>query len=226
MDKSAAKLKKRATALENLSKANRTGRKLGSKGKKTIALEQAWKGAEQEILDDILATIRAQKHIAQGISVMMVPVYRKDKKGKTERTGKFRQETNVSKIVERLKDPSRIDQKDYYFIFTKDPNPKALEDVISRVFGRSRDKDNDLKDPFQVAFRNLFVNFTQNNPTILVDELNNAPDPTKNPEPSQPKQLEPAQPVRENDGGATDILERVERAVSKPLVEVESSILD
>ena len=226
MEKIDAKIKKRATALANLEKSDHPGRPFGSKNKKTIAIEQAWKGAEQVILDDILATIRAQKYIAQGISVMMVPTYKEDKEGKIERTGKFRQETDVKKVVARLEDPNEIDQKDYYFIFTKDPNPKALEDVISRVFGRSRDKGSEIQDPFERAFRNLFLTFTQNNPTVLVNESNNAPDPEKQSESSPPQQLKPAELIGENDRGATSILERIERAVSEPTVEAESSVLD
>lgn len=55
------------------------GRPKGSRDKKTLIKEKVWENAEQEILQDMLEIIRAQKYIAQGVSVMMVPVYKKEK---------------------------------------------------------------------------------------------------------------------------------------------------
>ena len=214
----------REVALENLKKVSGGGRPTGSKNKKTIVKEKAWESAEQEILGDILDVIRAQKYVAQGISVMMVPIFRTEK-GKKIQTGKFKEETNPNRIVELLSDPDNNNEEDYYFIHAKEPNVKALEDVISRVFGRSRDKDSESQDPFQLAFRNLFLNFTQNNPTVLVNEDNDFADPTKKSEPSPTKPDDP-KPIGEDGPDTNNLLERIDRAISKPNVEAESSVLD
>lgn len=228
MEKIKKEINMREIALENLKKTNNPGRPLGSKNKKTLAKEKMWVEAEQKVLNDVLGLIQSQINVAHGVSVMMVPTYRKvkNKKGKwvSERTGKFRQETNVSRIVERLEYPDEIDGEDYYYIYAEKPNVKALEDVISRVFGRSRDKDTEPQDPFQLAFRNLFLNFTQNNTTQLVNAENNAPNPTKIYE--QPEQLEQPKPTSTDGPEPTDIVERIERAVSKPGMAAQSPILD
>ena len=166
-------------ALEENRKAGKLGRPKGSKSKKTIAKEKAWVGAEQEILQDIIETIRAQKHLAQGIHVMMVPVLKKEKnkKGKWvwKRTGTFRQETNPQRIAERLEEPDEINGEDYYFIHAEKPNPKALEDVISRVFGRSKDKDSAPQDPFYLAFRQMFLGVIEAKKAPLVNPGNATP---------------------------------------------------
>ncbi len=227
MEQIGEKLNGRANSLKALEETRPKGRALGSKNKATIVKEVALQNVEQKLLYDIIGLAQSQIDVARGICVMMVPIYAKVKndKGKlvSRRTGKFRQETNPHKIMERLEDPEQENQEHYYYIYAKDPNPKALEDVMSRLFDRSKDKDSGGEDPFKLAFKNLFLNFTANNHTTLVNVENNAADPTKA---DRPRQIERTQPAPTNESGSSDILERLERAISKPNVEIESSVLD
>ena len=225
MEQSDKKTKMREVAIRNLGNIKKRGRTFGAKGKKTIAKEIALQNLEQKLLYDVLGLAQSQMDVAHGISVMMVPVYAKseNEEGKTvwHRTGKFREETNRDRVIARLEDPEQENQEDYYYIYTERPNPKAIEDIMSRLFGRSRDKEPGGEDPFEQAFRNLFLNFTAHNTTVLVNAENNAADPTK-----EPRQIARPQPAPTYDPGSVDILERLQRAISKPRVEIKPPILD
>ena len=73
-----------------------------------------------------------------------------DKKKKKVRKGRFVRLTRPDEIEDVINDYE--EGEDFYMIFTQDPNPKALEDLINRVFGKPKEhfefdfKAKELKD--------------------------------------------------------------------------------
>jgi len=115
------------------------GKPKGCKHKKTIQEEIALAEYKQEILRNMGPLVRAQLNSATGLTVMLQRKMVKDKKtGKFERTGELVQ----------VKDPERVKNllegdcvgNNWYYITTKDPNVKALEDIFSRVFGKPKEQ--------------------------------------------------------------------------------------
>ena len=115
------------------------GRKKGTKNKATIEKEKALQLHEQGILEELQEIRKAQISLAKGISIMVARewVVNKNTK-KLERTGRF----------VRVKDPEEVlallngdyeEGSDYYNIFLTDPNAKALEDLVNRLFGKAKE---------------------------------------------------------------------------------------
>lgn len=114
------------------------GKPKGSKHKKTIEREIALKELQQRILEEIRPLLRAQLDTAKGLTVMFQRKKLKNHKtGKYERTGEMVRVQDLNRIEELLEGDCTGD--DWYYITTKDPNVKALEDLFNRVFGKPKE---------------------------------------------------------------------------------------
>lgn len=115
------------------------GRKTGSKNKKTIAKEKAYEDHQQAILKELKELRSAHFAVAKGTQVIVArDLLWDDKKKKKIRKGRFVRLTQSDQILDVINNYE--EGEDYYMIFTQDPNPKALEDLINRVFGRPKEQ--------------------------------------------------------------------------------------
>jgi len=116
-----------------------SGKKKGDKEKKTIEREVALELYQQGILNELKPLMNAHFAIAKGTQIVLAREWVYDKKKRKKvRGGRFVRVTDEFE-VEELLNSKEIEGKDYYVIFTQDPNPKALEDLMSRVFGKSKE---------------------------------------------------------------------------------------
>ena len=116
------------------------GRKKGTKNKKTILKEQAFIEHQQAILKELSILRDAHFAVAKGTKIVLArDNIWDDKKKKKVRKGRFIRITNEEEILELMNSKEK-EGEDYYIIFTQDPNPKALEDLINRVFGKPKEE--------------------------------------------------------------------------------------
>ncbi len=115
------------------------GRKPKVKNQKTIDRESALELYQQGILKELQPLMDAHFAVAKGTQIVLARewVWDKNKKKKV-RGGRFARVTDVFEIEELLNSEEE-EGEDYYVIFAQDPNPKALEDLMSRVFGKSKE---------------------------------------------------------------------------------------
>jgi len=136
------------------------GRKPGRKNNKTLEQEAALTLYKQKILDNLIPLIRAQFNQAEGMTVMFQRrKVKNNKTGKFERTGEFVRVMDANRVEQLLKGDGQ--GENYYYITTKDPNVKALEDLFNRVFGKPKESI-ELSDPDGKA-----VPLTQNITNII-----------------------------------------------------------
>lgn len=127
------------------------GRKTGSKNKDTIAKEKAYETHQQAILGELRDLRSAHFSVAKGMTIVLARDFIKNKKGKMERLGRFIRITDPGEIEEMVTGENE-EGETYHIIATQDPNPKALEDLINRVFGKPKEhfefdfKAKELKD--------------------------------------------------------------------------------
>jgi len=115
------------------------GRKKGAKNKATIEKEEAYEKHQQAILQELTELRSAHFAVAKGTQIIVAKdLVWDDKKKKKIRKGRFIRLT-MSDEIEDVMNNSK-EGEDYYMIFTQDPNPKALEDLINRVFGRPKEQ--------------------------------------------------------------------------------------
>ena len=133
------------------------GKKNGTKNKKTLEREMALKVYQQAIMNDLKDFIESQFLMAKGMTVMFQRRKVKDKKGEYHRTGEFQRVRNELEIERLLNSDCNGD--DWYYITTKDPNVKALEDVFCRIFGKpeqsikhSGDELNPIRERIEFAY--------------------------------------------------------------------------
>jgi hypothetical protein len=115
----------------------------GTKNKKTLAKEEAWKSYEQKMIDSLFAITRAQLLMALGSQYLYK--IRKEKIGKTI----------VRKKAERVVDPLEMEnyldeyingnvdngpEADYYFFTSSDPDVRAISDILDRLNGKPTQK--------------------------------------------------------------------------------------
>ncbi|MCX6724235.1 MAG: hypothetical protein NT155_03650 [Candidatus Staskawiczbacteria bacterium] len=114
------------------------GIKRGQKTKKTLEQEAALDLYKKRILDNLVPFIRAQFNQAEGMTVMFQRRKQKNKKtGKFERTGELVRVMDINRVEQLLKSDGQ--GENYYYITTKDPNVKALENLFNRVFGKPKE---------------------------------------------------------------------------------------
>ena len=127
------------------------GRKTGVKNKKTIAIEKIYEEHQQAILAELTELRSAHFSVAKGVSIVLARDWIKNKKGVLERQGRFIRITDPSEIEEMVAGENE-EGETYHIISIQDPNPKALEDLINRVFGKPKEhfefdfKAKELKD--------------------------------------------------------------------------------
>lgn len=117
-----------------------SGKKKGQKTKRTLEKEKELEAHQQRIMENIEPLFQAQLALAKGTQIMVARDWVKDPKtGKRWRGGRFVRITSDREAVDLLN--SDLEEgDDYYLIYMQDPNPKAIEDMISRVFGKSREQ--------------------------------------------------------------------------------------
>jgi len=114
------------------------GRRTGSKNAKTIAKEKAYEDHQQAILKELAELRSAHFSVAKGTQIIVArDLIWDDKKKKKIRKGRFVRLTRPDEIVDVINDYE--EGEDFYIIFTQDPNPKALEDLVNRVFGKPKE---------------------------------------------------------------------------------------
>ena len=115
------------------------GRGKGTKNKDTIKKEEALKAHEQGILKELNEIRKAQISLAEGISIIVARDWVVNKQTKKlERTGRFVRVKNEEEVLALLNGDYE-EGNNYYNIFLTDPNAKALEDLVNRLFGRPKE---------------------------------------------------------------------------------------
>jgi len=110
------------------------GKKKGAKNKKTIEAETALVLYKQEMLKELIPLIRSQQQLAKGLVVVL----RRNlvKKGnRWVREGELTQVRDADEI-ERLLN-SNGQGENWHIITIKDPNVKAIQDILDRIFGKA-----------------------------------------------------------------------------------------
>lgn len=116
------------------------GRPVGSKNKSTLEKQAAEKELHNRILGSVDRLFNAQLSLAQGVS----HVYRIDEVGEGKQK---KREHNLVTDPDEIK--SFLDECDggngtvdgaYYYITTKEPDNKAIDSMLDRVFGRATNK--------------------------------------------------------------------------------------
>ncbi len=115
------------------------GRTPGSKNRNTIAKEKALENYYQSMLNELGPITKAQQSIAQGLMVVLRPCLLMDPKTrKMGRTGELKRVIDPKEIEELFN--SKSVGKDYHIVFAKDPNPKAIQDILDRLFGKAKEQ--------------------------------------------------------------------------------------
>jgi len=114
------------------------GRKTGAKNKKTIAKEKAYEDHQQAILTELVELRKAHFSVAKGTTIVLARDFIKNKQGKMERLGRFTRIIDPDEIEEMVAGENE-EGETYHIITTQDPNPKALEDLVNRVFGKPKE---------------------------------------------------------------------------------------
>ena len=112
------------------------GKKKGTKNKKTIEAETALVLYKQEMLKELIPLIRSQQQLAKGLVVVL----RRNlvKKGnRWVREGELTQVRDADEI-ERLLN-SNGQGENWHIITIKDPNVKAIQDILDRIFGKAKE---------------------------------------------------------------------------------------
>lgn len=116
------------------------GKKKGTKNKKTIEKAKALEVYQQAILKELKPLMSAHFAVAKGTQIIIArdKVW-DDKKKRKVRKGRWVRITRLDDILELMNSPDK-EGEDYYIIYTQDPNPKALEDLMNRVFGKPKEE--------------------------------------------------------------------------------------
>ncbi len=121
-------------------KTSGSGRKKGAKNKKTLEKEKELEVYQQAILQRLKPLMNAHFAVAEGTQIIVAREKIWDKKKKRKvRKGRFVRIIHEKEILELFNSKEKQGEN-YYTIFTKDPNPKALEDLMNRVFGKPQEK--------------------------------------------------------------------------------------
>lgn len=119
----------------------------GTKNKKTLAKEEAWKTYEQTMVDSLWAITKAQLIIALGSHMIFRIDSVKDKKGKVYRKKpiRIRDEWEITHFVEMLVNGELNNEDDdvYYFATAIDPDTRAITDILDRLNGKPK-QSNDI----------------------------------------------------------------------------------
>lgn len=113
----------------------------GTKNKKTLAKEEAWKTYEQTMVDALCAITKAQLIVALG-SHMIFRIDKETINGKEVRKKPVRvtEEWEIEHYVDLYVNEELRDDPDapFYFATAIDPNTSAITDILDRLNGRPR----------------------------------------------------------------------------------------
>ena len=128
---------------------NPTGRKKGSKAKKTLIRQKQEAMMNQRIFRNVKPLLNAQLQLAQGVSFLYkIHTNKKGIRSKPELI------TSRLEIEEYLDGKYENDKEDYYFISTDKPDGRAIDSLLDRVFGRATTRS-EIKSEIDA----LFVDF-------------------------------------------------------------------
>lgn len=114
--------------------------KTGTKAKKTLAKEEAWKEYEQKMVDSLFAITRAQLVVALGAQYLFK--IEKEKIGNKIVNKKAVRVTSPIEMENYLDDyiNGNVDtspESDYFFFTASDPNVSAISDILDRINGKA-----------------------------------------------------------------------------------------
>jgi len=142
------KLKKARQKSPDSAKMSRLGKlgglaRQGTKNKKTILKEEALKEYEQKMLDNLYAVTRAQLMMAVGAQYLYKIEKRYEGKKVVSRearrvTDAWEMEAFLNDYINDVHDTSPT--ATYYFLVAKDPNVKAISDILDRLGGKPTQK--------------------------------------------------------------------------------------
>ena len=114
------------------------GRPPGSKNKKTIKQEIAKRAFEQRILRNLNPLLTAQMNLAQGVAHLFRIDKWKDPETKQWHSKHVLVEDSkeIQEVLDTCKGNGVVNKK-YYYITTRDPDNRALDSLIDRLFGRA-----------------------------------------------------------------------------------------
>jgi len=114
----------------------------GTKNKKTLAKEQAWKAYEQTMIDALWRVTKAQLLVACGSHMIFRIDTITDEKGKKTRKKPVRvtEEWEIEHFVDMYVNEELNSEADeqYYFATAIDPNTSAISDILDRLNGKPR----------------------------------------------------------------------------------------
>lgn len=113
----------------------------GTKNKKTLAKEEAWKTYEQTMVDALWKITKSQLLIACGSHMIFRIDTIKDEKGKKIRKKPVRvtEEWEIEHFVDMYVNGELNNEQDeqYYFATAIDPNGSAISDILDRLNGKA-----------------------------------------------------------------------------------------
>lgn len=109
-----------------------SGRPVGSKNKATKEQEAIEKEFKRKILESVNKLYRSQMTIAEGTSYLWR--IDKDEDGKKQKPVMV---TSVEEIEAYLRE-DYDSSVEYYYITTKDPDNRAIDSMLDRVFGKAQ----------------------------------------------------------------------------------------
>jgi hypothetical protein len=119
-------LKKRTTAGHGGERPG-AGRPKGSKNAKTLEREEAKRYLSETVRAEIAPLVRAHLEVAKGLVCM----YAKGPFGQWVRV------KDPAQIETMLNTANKVMGEDYYLLTAKDPDARALKDIIDREFGKA-----------------------------------------------------------------------------------------
>ena len=122
--------------------SGRTGKK--GKHKTTLLKEQAYEIIQQKIVDSSLSLVNTQRILAHGAIKIYKIITKTTGSGKNKKTYREKPELVTSEWeIEAVIDyeygdgDNPNDDANYYFIVTQEPDNKAIDSQLNRVFGKA-----------------------------------------------------------------------------------------
>ena len=112
------------------------GKKKGTKNQKTLEKELAQRRMEETILGELKDLLKAQIQIAKGTIYIFKIV--KTKKGGKEHI-LLTDPGEIKYALDEVDGEGTVEDGTYYYVATKQPDNRALDSLINRVFGKPKE---------------------------------------------------------------------------------------
>lgn len=115
----------------------------GTKNRKTLAKEEAWKSYEQTMVDALWSITRAQLIVALGSHMIFrIDTIYEGKKKIRKKPVRVTEEWEITDFVDKLVNGELGNQEEdsYYFATAIDPNTSAITDILDRLNGKATAK--------------------------------------------------------------------------------------